>query len=79
MVHRFAALLLATLLLAGCKADSTSTGPSTDSATHWLMRCEADNECGEGLDCLCGLCTVPCQGSDDCELGGMCIATDGDA
>jgi len=53
--------LVAVLLLAGgCGA----THGSSESETHFLGFCQ--DECGAGLDCICGICTKACDSVDPC-------------
>lgn len=69
---------LATLLLvAGC-SDSNDADPATSSQSHWLISCDADAACGDGLSCLCGVCTVTCEDGDACggPDGNRCAGTD---
>lgn len=58
-----ALLLLAGLLAVSCKDDASR--PQTGSETHFLTRC--DESCGEGFDCVCGVCTKPCTETASCE------------
>lgn len=54
--------LAAMFVLASCQPDD-----QTDSETHWqraLHACDQDSECGEGLDCHCGMCTRPCASEE---------------
>ena len=56
-----------------------SGGPSTDSETHWMQSCSEDADCGDGLDCLCNICTSACD--DDCSSvadDASCLDTDDD-
>lgn len=57
------AVLLAGLLSLSCKDDAAR--PQTGSETHFLTRC--DQSCGEGFDCVCGVCTKPCSETASCE------------
>jgi hypothetical protein len=57
------ALCLAALLAPACKDDSSR--PQTGSETHFLTRC--DESCGEGFDCVCGVCTKACTETSSCE------------
>jgi hypothetical protein len=52
--------LLAALPLAllGCN----TADPGAGSNTNWLRPCVEDVECRDGLSCLCGICTAPCDG-----------------
>ena len=62
---------LSLLVLGAC---DESSGPSTDSQTHWLKQCVTTTDCGEGLECLCGMCTFECDGPDECsELAAAAI------
>ena len=45
-----------------CK--SSDPEPQTSSETHFLERCDSD--CGQGLTCLCGVCTRACTGKSEC-------------
>jgi hypothetical protein len=50
--------------LAWCAGDSecAEAGESTESApAAWLTRCASDSECEVG-QCVCGLCSQPCNG-----------------
>ena len=65
--------LVAILLCFGCRGGNGD--PQTDSETHFLARCETG--CGEGLTCLCGVCTRACSSSDECSplaSGAQCVA-----
>lgn len=58
-------------LAAACRSD----GPQGDggSQTNWLMACESSAMCGD-LECLCGICTLPCGADAECSaLGGVCV------
>lgn len=60
----------AACLVAGCLAPS---GPVAGSESHFLGSCEAG--CGD-LECICGVCTTPCETGDSCrELGAasLCV------
>lgn len=48
---------------AGCGARVDPTG---DSSTHFWRTCEADAECGESYECVCGHCTRQCTNPDVC-------------
>jgi hypothetical protein len=56
-------VLLAALLTPACKDDSSR--PQTGSETHFLTRC--DQSCGDGLECVCGVCTKACTETASCE------------
>lgn len=70
--------LLGVLALAsGCRGESQ--GPSTGSETHFLSWCTSDASCGDGLACLCGVCTQTCTGDAACtELASTaeCVQAD---
>jgi len=72
-------LLFAALLLAwGCE----STAPPTGGETHFLRWCATDGAaCGPGLQCVCGVCTVPCSESDSCAgyPDAACVGSGADA
>lgn len=55
------ASLFSALLLLQCGTTTSTSG----TETHWLERCEDDDECG-GFDCVCGYCTLPCANTEDC-------------
>lgn len=50
------------LVVAACGGASSV---SSNSETHFLGLCSA-NECGEGLSCICGVCTVTCDPAASC-------------
>lgn len=50
------------LLLASCGQTSS---PQAGSETHFLMSC-SDSSCGEGMQCICGVCSKPCVEASDC-------------
>lgn len=45
----------------GC---SDTHGPVQGGETHFLVSC--DGECDDGLQCVCGVCTQPCEESAQC-------------
>lgn len=49
----------------GCQTDA----PQVGSQTNWLKACDAGDDCGD-LVCLCGTCTLSCDGGNDCEALG---------
>lgn len=54
------------------------SGPqATGTKTNWLKACDSSLECGEEGACVCGLCTMPCSGDDQCGQGvcGSGVAT----
>lgn len=67
--------LWAGFLVVGC---SDSTGPSTDSQTHWMETCNSETDCDDWLVCHCGLCTLVCEDRAACSSLGeavSCIGT----
>jgi hypothetical protein len=55
--------LLALASLLGTSCHETDS-PQVGSETHFLMSCEAS--CGNGLECICGVCSKPCVQETDC-------------
>ncbi len=50
-------------------------GPRTGGETgSWLAQCDATAMCDEELACICGICTLPCDGDDAC-AGSVCTST----
>ncbi|HVY30664.1 MAG TPA: hypothetical protein VHB79_29090 [Polyangiaceae bacterium] len=49
--------------LAWCSPACNNADPGAGSNTNWLRACAADDECADGLSCLCGVCTAPCKNS----------------
>ncbi|WP_437632397.1 alpha/beta hydrolase family esterase [Sorangium sp. So ce854] len=61
----------AVLLAPGCR----DIGPQTGSETNFLTSCDAG--CGDGLSCICGVCTRVCSAADECAAlasGAACVA-----
>ncbi|WP_437657842.1 alpha/beta hydrolase family esterase [Sorangium sp. So ce1182] len=61
----------AVLLASACR----NIGPQTGSETNFLTSCDAS--CGDGLACLCGVCTQACSVADECSAlasGAECVA-----
>jgi hypothetical protein len=56
-------IYIACVPLFGC-ADS---GGSWDKNTNWLKNCEYDDDCGNGLSCLCHICSETCESKSDCD------------
>jgi hypothetical protein len=63
MITRLAFIVLCSIAALGCAKTQMDAG--TDGATHFLIECERDGECGE-LSCLCGVCSKPCDGDAQC-------------
>src|SRR5688572_3560953 len=55
--------LVAVLLLAG--GCGTTLGFS-ESETHFLELCQ--DQCGAGLECICGICSKTCDSVDPCRV-----------
>ena len=60
-VRNLAPLLLGLWLIFSCSTPETT---QEGSETHFLTTC--DKSCAEGMQCLCGVCTKPCEGPSDC-------------
>lgn len=60
---RLLAAALCTWLLLACGGVAQMGGE--DSETHFLALCQA-GACGEGLSCICGVCTVVCDPAQSC-------------
>jgi hypothetical protein len=56
------------LLAFSFAACAKSTQPLPNKNTNWLEHCESDDECGEALECRCGICTVTCERDATCEV-----------
>lgn len=53
---------------------------STDTRTNWLSSCAEDSFCGQGLSCVCGVCTTLCTADATCTpLGAQaaCVTVEG--
>jgi hypothetical protein len=65
--------VLGLLLPLGGACSSTSSTPLGNKNTNWLVTCSTSAECGDAASCTCGVCTIPCQSSDECaESSGTC-------
>ena len=53
------ALTTALLALAACTDGGID--PRTNSGSHWLLACDSEADCADGLGCACGVCTSPCD------------------
>lgn len=66
LVTTFVGLIAASFAIAiGC--GGRTEDHATDTKTNWLSSCERDNQCDNGLSCLCGVCTVGCAQNSTCE------------
>lgn len=74
MKHVIAVAALA--LLAACTAHHTDA----DSKSNWLRSCSARSECPQDADCVCGVCTKPCESADACSglSSGQALCLDPD-
>jgi hypothetical protein len=63
-IARIALLPLALLHAVGCTANE----PPRDlgGETHWLQPCAGDSDCAQGSQCLCGVCSRPCDHTRAC-------------
>lgn len=83
MINARAILATSLFISATLSACGSTTGPSTDSQTHWLKPCTQDADCGadSGLSCTCGICTQTCEADDttrcaDTATSSRCVTTD---
>ncbi len=66
--------MLCALVCASCgrtdiEQPSNGVGESNWQARDYFAGCEVDADCAAGLQCLCGFCMLPCDGSvGDCDL-----------
>lgn len=62
------------LLAVACEA--LDAGDKTAGETHFLKACSAGDTCGDGLECVCERCTLPCDDQAACSAypGAECIA-----
>lgn len=58
--------LLAFGLVALLCACAKSSDPVQGSQTHFLVEC--DSSCPSPLECVCGVCTTPCDDNDACAM-----------
>lgn len=64
------AIAIAIAASACAKSDAT---PSYMGNTNWLVSCDEDDDCDDGLSCECGVCTKICETTADCDdLGSAC-------
>lgn len=65
--------VLASLLVLACQ---TQGRDGVDGETHFLKSCSPSKDsCGDGLKCLCGVCSLACNQSSTCEAfgGAVCV------
>lgn len=67
------AISLTGLALSGCQGEE----PQVGSQTNWLLDCETSEDC-DGLECICGTCTLDCSGSASCGSleSGTCVGAE---
>lgn len=55
-------------LFCGCMALACSNthSPQASGETHFLTACAKNNECGDELACICGVCSTPCDDVSAC-------------
>ena len=63
-----ASLALLLLAASGC----SKSRQATNGNTNWLHACTESVQCGEGAQCVCGVCTRECEATAECggELAG---------
>ena len=68
-------LMIGAVLCVGCEG---KTPPKSSGASHWLLPCAVDADCGAALACLCGQCSASCDADSDAEQDacpvGICVA-----
>jgi polyhydroxybutyrate depolymerase len=77
--RRFGIARLSLLALLGFACQSQGSGVDIGGETHFLKSCSPEeNTCGDGLSCVCGVCTTEC-GSDQCKTfpGATCVSHSG--
>jgi hypothetical protein len=72
-----AGLALLVLAATGCSKSRSATNGNT----NWLRECTANAQCGEGVECVCGVCTRACDATSECggELAGTSCQDTGSA
>lgn len=58
-------LLPFTLLMLWIASCGQTSSPQSGSETHFLMGC-TEGSCGDGMQCICGVCSTPCVQRADC-------------
>ena len=64
-LRRLRLLVSFTLLVLWAGSCSETSSRQAGSETHFLMDC-SEVSCGEGLQCICGVCSQPCVQLTDC-------------
>ena len=70
-MRRDATWLIGLALLLGC---GKTVDPLPNKNTNWLRECVVDATCGQGLTCVCGVCTMTCTTATECEAQGDGVA-----
>ncbi len=60
-------LALAVALVAASSCSTSHEPVVVDTNSNWLKRCDSSVQCGEGLSCVCSICTERCRQKEDCE------------
>lgn len=61
-----AGLITGFLALAWASCAKTTEHEGIGTNTNWLQTCKAQDDCDDGESCVCGVCTIDCQNSDEC-------------
>jgi len=71
------AVLLAVYLFVVYTAACGPSGEHVGTQTNWLRSCQVSADC-DGLQCVCGVCTLSCEDASTCSdlKGGACVSAD---
>ncbi len=69
---RACALRVLVWLVVACGESQVHSGTNT----NWLRRCENDSDCGSGIHCLCGRCSLECDSDAGCDAGASCATAE---
>ncbi|HMJ12172.1 MAG TPA: hypothetical protein VK524_12195, partial [Polyangiaceae bacterium] len=61
-----AVLALVALVALACLCSCGLSHSESNSNTSWLRQCDANAQCGSGLECVCGRCTRACNTAEQC-------------
>jgi hypothetical protein len=61
-------MITAGLVLGALACAKTTESSNLGTNTNWMRSCDAAGDCEDGEACLCGLCTVTCDDSDECAV-----------
>ncbi|MCA9537600.1 MAG: hypothetical protein KC620_01855 [Myxococcales bacterium] len=67
----------ALLTVFGCIEDKASHIARVDSESHWLTPCAVPDDCGDTLECRCGVCSRACADAMDCGGEAVCVEPGG--